>query len=182
MAILYCIVLYCILTVTNTFFLYFSLTTPWPVFGISLNICLLNILQVRMRFWSLFKRLHQKTKYGGPTSAWVTTTAPYRRPSSATSWRMQAGECRQATLHWKKCDGNLKVVWAGFFCGQLMIFIPKFGILIWNLTVMVQSNVPSMRSLVIWLGSCENCIAPTFCWTKFSFTQFQVSYSDPHFL
>lgn len=77
-----------------------------------------------------------------------------------------------------------QVVWAGFFCGQLMIFIPKFGILIWSLTVMVQSNVPSIRSLVIWfhLGSCENCIAPMFCWTKFSFTQFQVSYSDPHFL
>lgn len=91
-----------VLTLTNI--LYFSLMTQWLLFGISLNSFLLNILQVRMKFWSPFKRLHQKTKYGGPTSAWVTTTAPYRRPSSATSWRMQAGECRQATLDWKKCD------------------------------------------------------------------------------
>lgn len=91
-----------VLTLTNI--LYFSLMTQWLLFGISLNSCLLNILQVRMKFWSPFKRLHQKTKYGGPTSAWVTTTAPYRRPSSATSWRMQAGECRQATLDRKKCD------------------------------------------------------------------------------
>lgn len=96
------------------------------------------------------------------------------------------GERRLVSAVRLPCIGRnvTKVVWAGFFCEQLMIFIPKFGTLIWSLTVMVQSNVPSIRSLVIWfhLGSCENSIAPMFCWTKFSFTQFQVSYSDPHFL
>lgn len=52
----------------------------------------LNILQARTRSWSPCRRLRRWIKYGGPTSAWVTTTAQCRRPSSATSWRTLAGE------------------------------------------------------------------------------------------
>lgn len=61
-----------------------------------------NILQVRMRFWSLYRRLRQRTKYGGPTSAWATTAAQYHHPSSVISWRIQAGECPQMILPQKE--------------------------------------------------------------------------------
>ena len=60
-----------------------------------------HILQVRMRFWTLSWRLHRRTKCGGPTSAWATTTAQCRHQSSAISWRTPAGECPQMILRQK---------------------------------------------------------------------------------
>lgn len=47
--------------------------------------------QVKMKSLKLFTILQARTRYGGPTQAWVITTAQCLSPSHATCWRMQDG-------------------------------------------------------------------------------------------
>lgn len=53
---------------------------------------------MRTRSLSPCKRSRPWTKCGAPTSAWATTTARCRLPSSATSWRTPAGELSSGEL------------------------------------------------------------------------------------
>lgn len=69
------------------------------------NLTFWNTWQARTRFWSPCRRSHPWTKCGGPTSAWVTTTAPCRHPSSAICWKIQAGEC-----WWRMMTNKVRVI------------------------------------------------------------------------